>query len=126
MARKWAPPFVLERALTNHWRCSTFGNTHEPGPMRLVGALRLAEFAERHPDAKQDLDAWRLEVSKADWSTPHDLKAAYPKASLVGARDVVFNIRHNRFRLHVTVDYPSRSVIVRRVGTHAEYDRWRF
>jgi mRNA interferase HigB len=94
--------------------------------MRLIGAPLLAEFAERHPDARQDLEAWRLEVQAATWSNPHELKARYPKATLVGGRDVVFNIRHNRYRLHVTVDYQSGSVIVRRAGTHAEYDRWTF
>jgi len=94
--------------------------------MRLIGAPLLAEFAERHPDARQDLEAWRLEVQAATWSNPHELKARYPKATLVGGRDVVFKIRHNRFRIHVTVDYQSGSVIVRRVGTHAEYDRWTF
>jgi mRNA interferase HigB len=94
--------------------------------MRLVGALRLAEFAVRHPDAKSHLEAWRLEVQAASWSNPHDLKARYPSATLIGERAVVFNIRHNRYRLHVTMDYQSRSVIVRRIGTHAEYERWTF
>ena len=88
--------------------------------MRLVGAMLLAEFAERHSDTKQALDAWRLEVQAANWSNPHELKARYPKATLIGGRDVVFNIRHNRYRLHITVDYQSGSVIVRRLGTHAE------
>ncbi len=94
--------------------------------MRLVGAPLLAEFAKLHPDAKQDLEAWRLEVQSANWTNPHELKARYPKVTLIGHREVVFNIRHNRYRMHATVDYPSRSVIVRRLGTHAEYDRWTF
>jgi len=94
--------------------------------MRLVGAPALAEFAERHSDANQDLEAWRMEVQAATWSNPNELKAHFPKATLIGGRQVVFNIRHNRYRLHVTVDYQSGSVIVRRIGTHAEYDRWTF
>lgn len=94
--------------------------------MRLVGAPLLAEFAERHPGAEQDLEAWRLEVNSANWANPHELKARYPKATLMGGRDVVFNIRHNRYRLHVTIDYQSGTVIVRRLGTHAEYGRWTF
>lgn len=94
--------------------------------MRLVGAPLLAEFAERHLDAKRDLEAWRLEVRAASWATPNDLKVRYPRASLIGGRDVVFDIRHNRYRLHVKVDYQSQSVIVQRLGTHAEYDRWTF
>lgn len=94
--------------------------------MRLVGAPLLTEFTERHPDAKPDLEAWRVEVLAANWSNPHELKARYPKASLVGNRDVVFNIRHNRYRLHAKVDYQSGTVIVRRLGTHDEYNRWTF
>ena len=94
--------------------------------MRLIGAPLLIEFVERHPDARKDLDAWRLEVQAATWLTPHDVKARYPKASLLGKRTVVFNIRQGRYRLHVTIDYPSHSVIVRRIGTHEEYDRWKF
>jgi mRNA interferase HigB len=94
--------------------------------VRLVGVPLLAEFVARHPDAKQDIEAWRLEVQAATWSNPHELKARYPKASLIGGRTVVFNIRQDRYRLHVTMDYQSGSVIVRRIGTHAEYDRWTF
>lgn len=94
--------------------------------MRLVGVPLLTEFAERHSDAKPDLDAWRMEVSAVNWSNPHELKARYPKASVLGNRDVVFNIRHNRYRLHATVDYQSGTIIVRRLGTHSDYDRWTF
>ena len=94
--------------------------------MRLVGAPLLAEFAERHPDAKQDLEAWRLEVQAANWTNPQELIGRYPKATIVGHRQVVFKVRHNRYRMHVTVDYQSGTVIVRRLGTHAEYDRWTF
>ena len=94
--------------------------------MRLVGAPLLQDFSQQHPDAQPDLDAWRLEVGSAIWANPHELKARFPKATLIGNRDVVFNIRHNRYRLHVTMDYQSCSVIVRRVGTHADYDRWKF
>jgi mRNA interferase HigB len=94
--------------------------------MRLIGIPLLAEFAEQHPDAKRDLDAWQLEVKAASWATPHELKARYPKATIIGGRNVVFNIRHNRYRLHVIVDYPSQTVIVQRLGTHADYDRWTF
>lgn len=94
--------------------------------MRLVGAPLLAEFADRHPDAKPDLEAWRMEVQAASWANPHELRARFPKARLIGDKNVVFKIRHNRYRLHATVDYPSKSVIVRRLGTHAEYDRWIF
>jgi mRNA interferase HigB len=94
--------------------------------MRLIGVPLLLDFGQEFPDATKDLDAWRLEVQAAAWGTPHDIKARYPKASMVGNRNVIFNIRHNLYRLHVTVDYSTQTVVVRRIGTHEEYDRWTF
>ncbi|EOR7631858.1 type II toxin-antitoxin system HigB family toxin, partial [Escherichia coli] len=38
---------------------------------------------------------------------------------------VIFNIKGNNYRLVVQVVYQAGMVIVERVGTHAEYDKWR-
>lgn len=36
---------------------------------------------------------------------------------------MIFDIRHNEFRLIVRVSYQYRSMLIKFVGTHAEYDR---
>jgi len=36
---------------------------------------------------------------------------------------VIFDILNNRFRLITIVNYPKHGVLVRWIGTHAEYDR---
>lgn len=94
--------------------------------MRLAGRLKLQDFADRHEDARAALQAWEKEVEAAHWENAHDVKARYPKASLVGNGRVVFNIKHNRYRLDVRVDYRNNQVVVVRIGTHAEYDRWTY
>jgi mRNA interferase HigB len=94
--------------------------------MRLIGAPLLVDFYKQHPDTEKELEAWRLEVQTASWPTPHHTRARYPRARMVAGRHVIFKIRHNRYRLHVTVDYATQTVVVRRLGTHAEYDRWTF
>ena len=66
------------------------------------------------------------EVTAARWTSPHDVRLRYPKASFIGDGRVVFNIRHNRYRLDTIIDYRNGQVVVVRVGTHADYDGWTF
>lgn len=94
--------------------------------MRVIGRQRLTEFYGRHEDAKAPLLAWLEEAKAAEWQTPHDVKARYPKASMLGDRRIVFNIRGNHYRLDVKISYKSQEVVVVRVGTHKEYDGWSF
>ena len=94
--------------------------------MRLVGLQQLHTFGATNPDARPALEAWILEVRQATWRTPHDVRHSYPRARLIGGNRILFNIRHNRFRLDVGVDYKNGVVVVMRVGTHKDYDSWTF
>ena len=90
--------------------------------MRIIAKRVLREFWKRCPDAEQSLLAWYKEVEAEDWDTPAKVKAKYRSASIIGDNRVVFNIKGNRYRLVVKINYPYRVVYVRFVGTHAEYD----
>ena len=73
-------------------------------------------------DSEGPLRAWFAEAARADWTSPADVKARYPHASFVGNDRIVFNIGGNKYQLIVRIDYLGRVVLVRFVGTHAEYD----
>ena len=90
--------------------------------MRIIAKKTLREFWRRCPDAEQALLSWYREVEAEDWDTPARIKAKYRSASIIGDNRVVFNIKGNRYRLVVKINYPYRVVYVRFVGTHAEYD----
>lgn len=92
--------------------------------MRLIGKQRLEDFKRGYPDAREQVEAWEKEVEAAIWKTPHDLKARYPKASLTGKLQVIFDICRNKYRLWVQVTYETGIVLVRKIGTHKEYDKW--
>jgi len=62
-------------------------------------------------------------VGRAQWRTPQDVKAAYPKASILKASRVVFNIKGNDYRLVAALQYRAGVVAIRSFGTHAEYDK---
>ena len=91
--------------------------------MRIVARRALREFWERHPDAEQPLRAWYHDVQRADWRSPADITRVYANASIVGDNRVVFNLRGNKYRLVVWINFPYRVTYVRFIGTHQEYDR---
>ena len=92
-------------------------------PVRIIALSTLRTFWERHKDAEGPLKAWYQEARAAHWDTPHQVKALYRTASVLGNNRVVFNIAGNTYRLIVKINYPYRIVFIRFVGTHAEYDR---
>jgi mRNA interferase HigB len=70
------------------------------------------------------MTAWLVEAEHAEWRTPNDVKARYASASFLAENRVVFNIGGNRFRLVLRIAYRTQTVVIERVGTHAEYDTW--
>jgi mRNA interferase HigB len=92
--------------------------------MRLIGKNRMANFKREHPDALEQVSAWEKEIEAADWKSPHDLKTRYPKASLLGNQQVVFNMCWNNYRIWVEIAYRTGVVMVKEAGTHKEYEKW--
>lgn len=91
--------------------------------MRVISRRPLREFAAKHPPAKAPLDAWYAEACQANWASFADVKARYGSADVVAGNRVIFNIGGNKYRLIAKLAYKSRTLYVRFVGTHAEYDK---
>jgi len=90
---------------------------------RIISRKALREFWERHPDARQALQAWYADAKRGTWKTPADIRNAYRNASIIASNRVVFNIKGNRYRLVAAINYEHGIVYIRFVGTHQEYDR---
>ena len=91
--------------------------------MRIYSRRTLRDYWTRHADAEDALASWHKQVERADWSTPADVTALFPTASILSNNRVVFRIRGNSYRLVVEIFYEGRLVFIKFVGTHAEYDR---
>jgi mRNA interferase HigB len=72
---------------------------------------------------KAALDAWNDEARRARWASSAELKSKYRTASVVAGDRIVFNIRGNRYRLVVSVDFVHGILWIKWIGTHKEYDR---
>lgn len=59
----------------------------------------------------------------AEWRTPQDVRNDFNSVDFVGDDRVIFDIGGDSYRLVVRISYPFKQVLVKFVGTHAEYDR---
>ena len=91
--------------------------------MRVIAKRILRDFWEKHNDSEQPLKTWYKDALKAKWKNPNDIKADYPKASILKSSRVVFNICGNKYRLIVAINYEREWIFIRFIGTHSEYDK---
>lgn len=93
--------------------------------MHIIKRKTLVEFYKQsgHEDAKRALEAWFYEAKHAQWSSPAEIKAKYRSASILKDNRVIFNIAGNKYRLVVRINYDSKTVFIRFIGTHKEYDK---
>lgn len=91
--------------------------------MRIISKGALRDFWLKHADSEQALKAWYQEANNSSWNHPNDIKAEYPSASILADNRIVFNIKGNRYRLIVKINYSYQMMWIRFIGTHAEYDK---
>lgn len=91
--------------------------------MRVISKKALREFWQKHSECEQQLKAWYEEAEDAVWQSPSAIKREYPSASFLENNRVVFNIKGNKYRLVVKINYKYGIVWIRFIGTHAEYDK---
>ncbi len=99
--------------------------------MHIVTIKRLQQASEAYREAAHEIGSWVRIVKAARWRSFEELRASFPDADNVDDF-VIFNIRHNRYRLIVAVHYARAiegrltlgHVYVGAFVTHKEYDRW--
>jgi len=91
--------------------------------MRLIALSTLQAYWEQHPDAAASLRLWAEVALEADWSSMNEVQARWSKAKVLNRERARFDIAGGDYRLIAAFYFPARSVWVKFVGTHAEYDR---
>jgi len=91
--------------------------------MHIISKKAIVEFWLQHADAEGPLKAWYDHARQARWQTPADIQKDYGSDVILPDNRAVFNIKGNRYRLVVRINYAAQSMYIRFIGTHAEYDR---
>ncbi|HVY75997.1 MAG TPA: type II toxin-antitoxin system HigB family toxin [Puia sp.] len=91
--------------------------------MVVISYRTIRDFIDRHPDVEDQLNNWYVIAQKADWSNFYGLRQIFNSVDAVGNDLYVFNIKGNNYRLIVRIIFRVRTMYIRFVGTHHEYDR---
>ena len=92
--------------------------------MQVIARRTLKEFWARHPRAEGPIRAWFTIVARAKWANPAEIKQQFGgTVDFVGDNRVIFDLGGNKYRLIVHISFAFGRVLVKFIGTHAEYDR---
>jgi mRNA interferase HigB len=90
--------------------------------MHLIAISRLREAAAKFPDIATQIEDWNEIVKVVTWQNLIEVQQTYTSAEAVG-NFTVFNIKGNRYRLIVSINYSRQLVYFKYLLTHAEYDK---
>jgi mRNA interferase HigB len=90
--------------------------------MIIISKSILHQFAGLHNDVKDALDDWYRKTRRADWSSFKDIKETFNSVDFVGNDRFVFNIKGNKYRLVAMIHFDRRTLYIRFIGTHSDYD----
>lgn len=91
--------------------------------MVIITKTILAEFGVKYSDSIEALNKWYAESKKANWNSFSDIKKSFNAVDYVGNDRYVFNIKGNKYRLVALIFFNIRTVYIRFIGTHSEYDK---
>jgi mRNA interferase HigB len=92
--------------------------------VQVIAKRTLKVFWDCHHQAEGPLREWYTTVNRSVWSGPSDVKLEFgATVDFVGDNRLVFDLAGNKYRLIVHVAYAYKRVLIKFVGTHAEYDR---
>jgi mRNA interferase HigB len=89
----------------------------------VISYKAIREFSETHYDAEEALNNWYIVAEKSDWANFNEVREVFGSVDSVGNDLYVFNIRGGNYRLIVRIIFKVRTIYIKFVGTHKEYDK---
>lgn len=91
--------------------------------MHVISFNRIRDFVKDHPDSSVPLGRWYKRMKKGKFNSLNELRRKFSGVDYIGNDRFVFNISGNKYRLIAVVIISTQIVLIRFIGTHAEYDR---
>jgi len=91
--------------------------------LREISKKTLRQFWEIHEDCENQLLGWYKEVKVAKYQNPKEILEAFPNSRAIGSGRFIFNIKGNNYRLVVKVNFKLKTIWIRFIGTHSQFDK---
>jgi mRNA interferase HigB len=92
--------------------------------MHIISKRSLRDFWAVHPASSGALLHWHTTLGHAQAADFAALGAVFNTVDWVGGF-VVFNVGGNKYRIVADVVFRTRTVVIKHVFTHKEYDSWK-
>lgn len=91
--------------------------------MVIISKTKIIDFFEIEPKSKEPLLKWYQDVLLFDWKDYHDIKQTFNTVDNIGNDRFVFNVSGNKYRIVAMIHFNKRTLYLRFVGTHKQYDK---
>lgn len=91
--------------------------------MVVISYRTIREYTDLHKDVEDQLNNWYVIAEKSDWASFNEVRQMFNSADAVGNDLYVFNIKGNTYRLIVRIIFRVRTIYIKFIGTHKEYDK---
>lgn len=89
--------------------------------MHLISAGKLKQVASKYPEVLKTIKAFCKTIKQSHWENLIEVQKVYRDAEAVG-NFTVFNVKGNKYRLILDIDYSEQVAYFKYFLTHAEYD----
>lgn len=91
--------------------------------MVVITKTKLINFYEEDSMAREPMLNWYHITVLSDWQDFHGIKETFNSVDSVGNDRYVFNIAGNKYRIVAMIHFTTRTLYIRFVGTHKQYDK---
>ena len=92
--------------------------------MVIIARATIESFIKRYPLSASSLNDWYSKTKKSDWSYLNEVQQIFGTCDFIGNDRYVFNIGGNNYRLVAMIHFKRRTLYIRGILTHAEYDTY--
>ena len=91
--------------------------------MVVISYRTIRQYIDKHKVVEDQLNNWYIIAEKSDWANFNELRQMFNSVDAVGNDLYVFNIKGNEYRLIVRIIFRVRTIYIKFIGTHKEYDK---